>query len=200
MSIDGLGRIIVGSGHFIEKAPGIIEITQKVVVGGGHFVNGIQVLGAAGERASQALNASRQVQALLPLPSHVPVGSGHFINRPVPSMHCIADASGNIVDMVLCGSREDDAIRQWEKQQQHEYIQRQLQAHKDHFGKSLEKWESAGWCLGQSIGQSMSGNHAGALSHAFDAATIVGEDFWESFKWAWKTQESPPVFYHGAGK
>ena len=41
MSIDQLGRVIVGSGHFIERAPGVLEMTTRVAVGAGHFVGTI---------------------------------------------------------------------------------------------------------------------------------------------------------------
>jgi hypothetical protein len=41
MSIDQLGRVIVGSGHFVERAPDMIEMTTKIVVGAGHIGPGI---------------------------------------------------------------------------------------------------------------------------------------------------------------
>jgi hypothetical protein len=37
MSIDTLGRVIVGSGHFVERAQGVIAQVSNVGVGGGHY-------------------------------------------------------------------------------------------------------------------------------------------------------------------
>lgn len=202
MSIDGLGRIIVGSGHFVEKAPGIIEMTQKVVVGGGHFVNGIQVLGAAGERASQALNASRQVQALVALPAHVPVGGGHFIKRSIPVMQCFADANGNLVNMVLCGAHEDAVDREWNRQSSYndqrrweEEIQKQQQeaekfrrysAWRDHHESQFKKLEKMGWNTAQAIGWGMSGDYGAMLEKCVDAGMDLAEITLESLRWSFE--------------
>ena len=37
MSVDALGRVIVGSGHFIERAPQILDAAQRIVVGSGQY-------------------------------------------------------------------------------------------------------------------------------------------------------------------
>ena len=66
MSVDSLGRVIVGSGHFIERAPGIIAQFTHVAVRSGHMVH-IQHVSQQVQAAAQNVgdNASNWITRIV---------------------------------------------------------------------------------------------------------------------------------------
>lgn len=62
MSLDAVGRVVVGSGHFIQQAT---QAGQHVLVGGGHApIEQLQRLGDIFRRHSRGLAADAQMRAL----------------------------------------------------------------------------------------------------------------------------------------
>lgn len=98
MSVDAFGRVIVGSGHFANQVPVIVERTlnmaQHVIVGGGHN----QIFPAVAHVWSAAGRGLQQMNDLMLAPAQVPS----------------AQSSVRYVDYLTMDQRVEFEQRQWD--------------------------------------------------------------------------------------
>lgn len=113
MSVDAFGRVIVGAGHFIERAPQIIEAGQRIVVGAGHA----QHIGQAFDRTQalaqnvgdQAWQWTRRV-----VDDTIPETLAEYHERVRERLERLGEAGGDIVE-AYGWAYSGDLQSAWEK-------------------------------------------------------------------------------------
>lgn len=114
MSIDSLGRVIVGSGHFVEAAPGIINNIARVVVGAGHqydmIYNAVQHGRDVANNVDHYVNWTRRV-----VDDRIPETAREAYNREVEDrLHRLGGAGLDIVQ-AYGWAASGDLQSAWEK-------------------------------------------------------------------------------------